>query len=143
MPEDRQQGRSRYVRWTEETASGMEDGAVEEWTEVGPDGVVNREIAFDALGNVVHLFPSDKYRRGDYGHFDLAPVRPTGPDSVDPQEFARRWEQARLAAQECCRLEISPQAAAPDPSVTSPLCAAKALRTSSFSGPGTLNASSV
>lgn len=103
MPEDRQDGRRRYVRWTEEDISGFEDGVIEEWTEVGPDGVVNREIAFDALGNVVHLFPSDKYRHGDYGHFDLAPVEPAGPDSVNPQEFDRRWEQARRAAEDLPR----------------------------------------
>jgi hypothetical protein len=77
----------------------MRDNAVEEWVEVAPDGVVQREIGFDVSGAVVHLFPSKKYRHGTYGNFDLAPVEPAGPDSVAPSEFDRRWKAAAQAAE--------------------------------------------
>lgn len=89
----------RYVRFTQQDFD-VGDSVAEEWVEVALDGVVQREIGFDASGSVVHLFPSEKYRQGTYGHFDLAPVEPTGLDSVDPGEFDRRWEATRQAAEE-------------------------------------------
>jgi hypothetical protein len=87
----------RYRRWTREDGE-LQQGAIEEWIEIGPDGIVLREIAFDEAGKVVHLMPSDKYPDGTYGHFDLAPVHMTGPDSVDPQEFEQRWQEAEQLA---------------------------------------------
>jgi hypothetical protein len=95
MADQQESAKRRYVRFTEL----LRDDAVQEWVEVAPDGVVQREIFFDASGNVVHLFPSKKYRQGRYGHFDLTPVEPTGHDSVAPEEFDRRWEEAREAAE--------------------------------------------
>jgi hypothetical protein len=96
--------RRRYVRFTGQDFD-MRDNAVEEWVEVAPDGVVQREIGFDVSGAVVHLFPSKKYRQGNYGHFDLAPVEPAGHDSVAPAEFDRRWKAADRAAE---RLPMPP-----------------------------------
>ena len=92
----------RYRRWTEDDGELL-DGAVEEWTEIGPDGRVLREIAFDGSGQVVHLMPSDRYRYGTYGHFDLSPVDISGPDTIGADEFERRWEQARRAAEQLPR----------------------------------------
>ena len=91
-----------YRRWTEEDSAGLgtyEGAPVEEWTEIGPDGRVLREIAFDASGRVVHLMPSNKYRDGTYGHFDVARVDISGPDTIDAEEFERRWEGARAATE--------------------------------------------
>jgi hypothetical protein len=88
----------RYRRWTEADGELLDD-AVEEWTEIGPDGRVLREIAFDGSGRVVHLMPSDRYRDGTYGHFDLSPADISGPDTIGADEFERRWEQARRAAE--------------------------------------------
>lgn len=88
----------RYRRWTTDDGD-LVDGAIEEWTEIGPDGVVLREIAFDESGKVVHLMPSDKYHHGTYGVFDLAPVEMAGiADSVDAVVFDRRWQKASGAA---------------------------------------------
>lgn len=98
MTDVQQPSKGRYVRFTSPD-DAMLDDAIEEWVEVAADGVVQREIAFDGSGNVVHLFPSDKYRAGNYGHFDLAPVEPTGPNSVAPDEFDRRWNEARDMAE--------------------------------------------
>jgi hypothetical protein len=78
----------------------LQNGAVEEWTEVGPDHRVLREIAFDRAGKVVHLFPSDKYRDGERGHFDLSPVSTDLPsDPLVTEEFDERWEVARKEAE--------------------------------------------
>ena len=63
----------RYLRWTSEDGD-LGEGLVEEWTEVGDDGVVLREIGFDSNGNIAHKMPSAKFKHGKYGHFDLAPI---------------------------------------------------------------------
>jgi hypothetical protein len=67
----------------------------EEWIEIGAEGVVTRELGFNADGDVVHQFPSDYFPRGDYGNFDLALFEMSGMvDDVDLAEFERKWQQA-------------------------------------------------
>jgi hypothetical protein len=67
-----------YIRWTEADITPMWPGISEEWTEVGDDGVVTRELGFDANGKVVHVFPSQRFPHGSYGHWDLAPIETSG-----------------------------------------------------------------
>lgn len=88
-----------YLRWTETEDTEMWPGVVEEWTEVGPDGVTTRELAFDAGGGVVHVFPSDRFPDGKYGRWDLARIGMAGRTSdIDAAEFERRWRDAERNA---------------------------------------------
>ena len=82
-----------YRRWTEADGD-MWPGLVEEWTEIGADGVVTRELGFNADGDISHQFPSDYFPQGSYGIFDLAVIETRGLiDTVEAAEFERKWDQ--------------------------------------------------
>jgi hypothetical protein len=80
-----------YVEFPEE-GSGPVPGLAKTWVEVAPDGRVMREIGFDADGHVIHRAPSARYRHGQYGLFDLTPVKATS-DSVAQEDFERMWRR--------------------------------------------------
>jgi hypothetical protein len=84
----------RYLKWTEKDGE-LNGGLVELWTEVGEDGYVTREIGFDVNGQVAHKMPSDRYREGTYGLFDLAPIELQGrKDDISAEQFEKRWQES-------------------------------------------------
>jgi hypothetical protein len=91
----------RYLRWDEAAVSGTDRvvfGLVETWTEVRGDGVVRRELGFDASGSICHRCPSKFYKHGSYGFFDMAPVTLEGTEDDPSQaEFERRWAEDEFA----------------------------------------------
>lgn len=90
----------RYLRWTREDGES-EPEIFEIWTEVDPSGTVTRELGFDESGRVTHRMPSDRYRRGTYGLFDLALIDLTshGRD-IPADEFESRWADSLVETPE-------------------------------------------
>lgn len=102
----------------------MPEGLVEFRIEFSPDGYVDRELGFNALGEVVHAKPAANYPKGRFGYFDSPPFDVDsvldGEDAVEisRDEFERDW--ARFSVPFRCRAG-APQRQSPDP-VGSPSC---------------------
>jgi hypothetical protein len=58
---------TRYLRWVRGVPLTLAPGLHELLIEYNPDGWAIREIGLDENGNVVHLYPSELHRWGDYG----------------------------------------------------------------------------
>jgi len=87
-----------YCKWAGNDIKGLEkiSGMVTLYTEIGEDGRVRREIGFNNEGKVVHKCPSDGYRWGTYGFFDLARVEraektDSPSDVITEDEFEQLW----------------------------------------------------
>lgn len=81
----------RYLRWTRDDGETGPD-ITEIWTEVSSDGLVTREIGFNERAEVVHRMPSQRFRQGTYGLFDLATIDLTSRHrDIAASEFEERW----------------------------------------------------
>ncbi len=90
-----------YLRWDEVSVSGLDQmifGLAETWTEVDETGSVRRELGFDAAGHICHRCPSQRYRYGTYGLFDMATIAVEGRgNEIAADEFERRWQEDEFA----------------------------------------------
>ena len=62
------------------------------WLEVNDEGFVERELGFNAKGELVHRYPGTG-RYGRHGVFDMNKfdVSSLGEDDIDPAEFEQVW----------------------------------------------------
>jgi len=83
----------RILVWTETDITGLGEG----WglsriiTEVDEQGLVTRELGYDAEGNLIHRCPGEPTVTDDYGVFDLAKIAPGDRTDLEPDEFDRLW----------------------------------------------------
>jgi hypothetical protein len=89
-----------YCKWAGIDIGGLEkiSGIASLYTEIGEDGRVRREIGFNDAGEVVHKCPSDVYRYGTYGLFDLSNVEraekaDSPSDVITEAEFEQLWRK--------------------------------------------------
>lgn len=82
-----------YFKWTEKEITGLNEDNVETlYTEVNNKGDVLREIGVDEMGVVVHKCPSEGYKNGIYGIFDLAKVDFANmKEDASKEEFNALW----------------------------------------------------
>jgi len=80
------------IEWTEADIEGLSDawGLTRIVTEVDDDGLVTRELGFDAGGILVHRHPGEP-TRAKHGVFDLAKIASSGRADMEPEEFERLW----------------------------------------------------
>ena len=83
----------RILVWTEAELTGLGKawGLSRIITEVDEQGLVRRELGFDADGNLVHRCPGEPTVTDDYGVFDLAKIAPSDRSDLEPEEFDRLW----------------------------------------------------
>ena len=83
----------RILVWTEAEITGL----FEAWglsriiTEVDEEGLVTRELGYDAEGNLVHRCPGEPRVTDQHGVFDLAQIAPSHRADLDAEEFDRLW----------------------------------------------------
>jgi len=83
----------RILVWTETEITGLREG----WglsriiTEVDEEGLVTRELGYDATGNLIHRCPGEPTVTDVYGVFDLAKIAPGDRTDLEPDEFDRLW----------------------------------------------------
>jgi len=89
-----------YRKWDENDVNGLgkTSGMVIMYTEIDEEGRVRREIGFNDAGEVVHKCPSDGYRYGTYGLFDLSKVEraekaDSPSDVITRAEFEQLWNK--------------------------------------------------
>jgi YD repeat-containing protein len=82
----------RIMMWTEAEVTGLARawGLSRIVTEVDEQGMVTRELGYDADGNLVHRHPGEP-TRAKYGVFDLAKIAPSEAAVMEPVEFDRLW----------------------------------------------------
>ena len=82
----------RILDWTEADIEGLSDswGLTRVLTEVDDDGLVTRELGFDARGVLVHRHPGEP-TRAKHGIFDLAKINRTARSDLGTEEFERLW----------------------------------------------------
>lgn len=83
----------RILVWTEAELTGLGKawGLSRIITEVDEQGLVTRELGFDAEGNLIHRCPGEPTVTDDYGVFDLAKIAPSDHTDLEPEEFDRLW----------------------------------------------------
>jgi len=83
----------RILVWTEAELTGLGKawGLSRIITEVDEQGLVTRELGFDADGNLIHRYPGEPTVTDDYGVFDLATIAPSDRSDMEPDEFDCLW----------------------------------------------------
>jgi len=62
------------------------------YVELDDNGYTTRELAFDIRDNVVHKFPSNYFKEGKWGLFDMVPFDAEELSSdIDEKEFNKIW----------------------------------------------------
>lgn len=85
-----------YRKYTEKEIDGLEKNTsiFVIFVEIASDGMVLREVGFDNKGNVVHKCPSENYKHGTYGLFDLARVDvESRKNDLTKTEFEELWNK--------------------------------------------------
>jgi hypothetical protein len=83
----------RILVWTETEITGLGEG----WglsriiTEVDEQGLVTRELGYDADGKLIHRCPGEPTVSDVYGVFDLAKIAPGDRTDLEPDEFDHLW----------------------------------------------------
>lgn len=61
--------------------------------EINENGFVKREIGLDEESEIIHAYPSSKYRYGKYGIFDLNSFDISDiEESLNQAEFEAKWD---------------------------------------------------
>jgi hypothetical protein len=84
------------LMWTGSEISGLEKawGLACVLTEVDDEGMVTREIGFDAQGKIIHRCPGEPTVT-EYGVFDLAKIAPSRDNDMSAEEFERLWSSGQ------------------------------------------------
>jgi len=66
------------------------------YVEIDEYGVALREVGLNNLGEIVHVFPSEKYLEGRYGVFDLVPFEDSVISDVSVELFEGVWGVTKI-----------------------------------------------
>lgn len=62
------------------------------YIEIDKNGSILREIGLNKKGDIIHIYPSDKYKYGKYGIFDLCCFDINKLENeIDSDFFERKW----------------------------------------------------
>ena len=81
-----------YILLTENEINGL--NIHEMYLEVDEDGAVMRELGFDKENVLIHQYPSNHFKNGVYGLFDLVPFETKDLKSdIDENTFNEIWNK--------------------------------------------------
>ena len=64
------------------------------YLEVNDNGDVKREIGFNSSGKTIHKCPSDDFKDGTYGAFDLSRFDTSNlKNDISKEDFERLWNK--------------------------------------------------
>lgn len=85
-----------FLKWTQDDIVNLkkDTGIATIFVEVNSKGEVIREVGLDETGMIVHKCPSENYKYGTYGIFDLVKLKKTQlRNDLAEAQFEELWKR--------------------------------------------------